>query len=169
MRNLLSKFFFVFVILAVYSLSAFGQGTGVTGSISGAVTDPNGSVVTGATVVVKNNTTLVESTMTTSDNGTFTVPALATGLYTVTIAHSGFKQAVVTGVKVNVGTPSSVNVALEIGAASETVTVVGGGEILQTQSATVGTTITGREITDVPMASRNALDLILNLPGTSTV
>jgi len=169
MKNYLPKFLFVFVILAVYNLPAFSQGTGVTGSISGAVTDPNGSVVAGATVLVKNNTTLVESTVTTSDNGTFTVPALATGLYTVTVTHSGFKQAVVTDVKVNVGTPSSVNVALEIGAQSETVTVVGGGEILQTQSATVGTTITGREITDIPMASRNALDLILNLPGTSTV
>jgi len=93
MKNYLPKFLFVFVILAVYSLSAFGQGTGVTGSISGAVTDPNGSVVAGATVKVKNNTTLVENTATTSDKATVTVPALATGLYTFALTHSGFKQA----------------------------------------------------------------------------
>lgn len=169
MRNYLPKFFFVLAILVAYSLSAFGQ-TGVTGSISGAVTDQTGAVVAGATVAVQNKANPGVSTVTTSDNGTFTVPALVSGLYTVTITHSGFKQAVVADVKVNVGTPTSVNVALEVGAQTETVTVVGAtAELIQTQSATVGTTIIGREITDLPMASRNALDLILNLPGTSTV
>ena len=47
--------------------------------------------------------------------------------------------------------------------------MVGGGELIQTQSATIGTTLTGRQITDIPTASRNALDLVLALPGTSTV
>ena len=170
MRNYLPRFFFVLVVLVAFSLSAFGQGTGVTGSISGAVTDQTGAVVAGATVVVKNKANPGESTVTTSDNGTFTVGTLITGVYTVTITHSGFKQAVVTDVKVDVGTPTSLNIALEVGAQTETVTVVGAGaELIQTQSATVGTTLTGRQITDLPMASRNALDLILNLPGTSTV
>jgi hypothetical protein len=59
-------------------------------------------------------------------------------------------------------------VPLEIGAATETVTIVGGGELLQTQTATIGTTLTGRQITDIPTASRNALDLVLALPGTGT-
>lgn len=70
---------------------------------------------------------------------------------------------------VDAGTPATVNVVLELGNPQETVTVVGGGELIQTQSATIGTTLTGRQITDIPTASRNALDLVLALPRTSTV
>jgi hypothetical protein len=81
----------------------------------------------------------------------------------------GFKKTQITDVKVDVGTPSTVNVTLEIGGAEETVTIVGGGEVIQTQSATIGTTLTGRQITDIPTASRDALDLVLALPGTTTV
>ena len=69
-------------------------------------------------------------------------------------------------VKVDVGTPSSVNVALEVGTPTETVQVVDvAGELLQSQNATVGTTITGRQIVDQPQASRDALDLITLFPA----
>jgi carboxypeptidase family protein/TonB-dependent receptor-like protein len=153
------------VLLAVPMVSQ----TSTTGSIAGAVTDQTGAVVAGAQVVIKNNGTAQESTVTTTDNGTFNVPSLATGVYTVTIQASGFKQMVVTDVKVDVAKPSTVNVQLEIGAPSETVTVVGSGELLQTQSANIASTITGRQITDLPYASRNALDVVLFLPGTATV
>jgi hypothetical protein len=167
MTKLFLKVTALTVFVVSLALSAFAQGT--TGSLSGAVADPTGAVVAGATVVVKNDATGVENTVTTSDNGTFTVPALNTGLYTVTITASGFKRAVVTEVKVDVGKPSSINVALEVGAPTESVTVVGTGELLQTQSANVASTITGRQITDLPYASRNALDVVLYLPGTATV
>ena len=168
MRNYLPRFVFVLAIVVVFSLSAFAQTT-TSGSLTGTVVDPHSAVVPGASVVVKNEATGVESTVTTSDNGAFTVPALSTGLYTVTITHSGFKQSVVTGVKIDVGQPSSIAVSLEVGAPTEVVTVVGGGELLQTQSANVANTITGRQITDLPYASRNALDVVLFLPGTATV
>ena len=154
--------------VAIFSLTSFGQ-SGITGSLGGAITDPTGAVVAGATVVITNNATSVESTVTTSDNGTFNVPALGTGLYTVTITAAGFKRAVVTDVKVDVAKPSNVNITLEVGAPTESVTVVGTGELLQTQTANVASTITGRQITDLPYASRNALDVVLFLPGTATV
>jgi hypothetical protein len=155
-------------MLAISALNALAQG-GSTGSISGAVVDPKGAVVPGATVVVKSTATNQENTTQTSGDGTFNVPALSTGIYTATITAKGFKQAVVTEIKVDVGKPSSISVELEIGSANEIVTVVGGGELLQTQSATIGTTLTGRQITDLPTASRDALDLVLALPGTTTV
>ncbi len=160
----------LFVILvAVFSYS-IGRGQAITtGSISGIVHDPNDAVIANATVTVTENATGASRTTTTADNGTFNIPTLSTGTYTVTIeAGGGFKKAQVTNVKVNVGQPSSINVALEIGTPQETVTVVGGGELLQTQSATVGTTLTGRQITDLPNASRDALDLVLTMPGTAT-
>ena len=139
-----------------------------TGSLAGTVTDPAAAVVVGASVVVKNDATGSEFTATTSDNGTFNVPALPAGTYTVTITAPGFKRLVVRGVKVDVGKPSSISSALEVGAPEESVTIEGGAELLQTQSANVATTITGRQITDLPFTSRDALDLVLLLPGTQT-
>lgn len=168
MRTLLSKSFFVPVLVILFGVTAFGQVT-ATGSISGEVKDPNGAVVANATVTAKNNSTGETKTATTSDAGSFTIPAVPAGTYTIAIENKGFKKTQVTNVKVDVGTPATVNAVLEVGAATETVTVVGGGEVLQTQSATVGTTLTGRQITDIPTASRDALDLVLAMPGTTTV
>lgn len=168
MTKLFSRIAALTAFVALLVVPAFAQ-TSTTGSIAGAVTDQTGAVVAGAEVVIKNAGTLAESTVTTTDNGTFNVPSLATGVYTVTIKASGFKQMVVTDVKVDVAKASTVNAQLEIGAQTEIVTIVGSGELLQTQSANVASTITGRQITDLPYASRNALDVVLFLPGTATV
>lgn len=168
MTNLLSRITGLTTLLVLLVVTSFAQTT-TTGSIAGAVTDQTGAVVAGAQVVIKNNGTLAESSVNTTDNGTFNAPSLATGVYTVTITAPGFKQMVVTDVKVDVAKASTVNAQLEIGAPTETVTIVGSGELLQTQSANVASTITGRQITDLPYASRNALDVVLFLPGTATV
>lgn len=168
MTKLLSRVTALTAFVALLVVPTFAQ-TSTAGSIAGAVTDQTGAVVPGAEVVIKNNGTLVESTVNTTDNGTFNVPSLATGVYTITIRAAGFKQIVVTDVKVDVAKASTVNVQLEIGAPTETVTIVGSGELLQTQSANVANTVTGRQITDLPYASRNALDIVLFLPGTATV
>ena len=144
-----------------------GQG-GTTGSISGTVTDPNKAVVAGATVVITNNATKAEFTAVTNEDGFFKVPSLESGLYTASITGQGFKKANVTNIKVDVGLPSTINVQMALGAPTEEVTVVGGGELLRTENATVGTTLTGRQITDIPTASRDALDLVLAMPGVGT-
>lgn len=167
MRNGLRTFLLVLLALGVCAVPVFAQ-TGSTGSLSGTIVDPKGAVVAGASVKVVSKATNQEFTAQTSDDGTFTIPTLTAGVYTATVTASGFKQSVVTDIKIDVGKPSSINVELEIGAANEIVTVVGGGELLQTQTATVGTTLTGRQITDLPTASRDALDLVLALPGTTT-
>ncbi|MEK6335077.1 MAG: carboxypeptidase regulatory-like domain-containing protein [Acidobacteriota bacterium] len=167
MKNL-PKYFLSLLVLALFSLPAVGQFSNV-GSITGTVTDPHGSVVPNASVTVKNNATGLQRTTTTSDDGIFSVPQLPTGVYTVTIqTGSGFKKAQVTNVKVDVGTPAAVKVSLELGTSQETVTIVGGAEVLQTQASNISNTITGRQITELPFTSRDALDLVLALPGTQT-
>ncbi len=161
----LSFFLIVMTALTIGTITAFGQ---TTGSISGSVTDPNGAVVPGAAVTIKGAAGQSWSVVT-NDAGGYRVPSIQNGLYSVTITAQGFKTATVTNVKVDVGTPVTVDARLEIGSVGEIVEISSGGEVLQTQTAAVGTTITGRQILDTPIASRDALDLVGLLPGTATV
>lgn len=166
MRSILSRSFVLIMLALFCQLSALAQGT--TGSIAGTVVDQSGATVPNAAVTIRSESGQ-EFNVNTDENGAFRVPALGTGFYTVTVTASNFKKVVVSGVKVDVGTPTTVDVPLEAGNITESVTISGGGEVLQTQTATVGTTITGRQITEVPLTSRDALDLITLLPGTATV
>ncbi len=157
----------LFILIAVAcSLPAFGQGG--SGAIVGTVKDTSGSVVPGVDIVVKNDATGQEFKAVSTDTGIYSVPIVPVGLYTVTATLTGFKQAIVKNVQVNAATPATVNVTMEIGVISEQVVVTGGAEVLQTQSANVSTTVVGRQITELPFTSRDALDLVLLLPGTTT-
>lgn len=167
MKKQLLRLALLIASIGMFAAISYGQGT-ATGSISGTVTDPKGAVVAGANIVIKNAATNQEFTTQTSEDGNYRVPSLSSGIYTVTVTAPGFKQTVVTDIKVDVGSASRQDVQLQIGGGSETVTVVGTGELIRTDNATVGTTLTGRQITDLPTASRDALDLVLNLPGTTT-
>src|SRR5215468_2668800 len=167
MRRCLIKFLALATFLTASSLAVFGQG-GATAPLSGLVIDQNGSAVSGAVVVVKNNATGAESTVTTASNGTYTVPALSAGAYTVTIEGAGFKKAVLQGVKIDVGVAATANVTLEIGATSESVVVEAAGEVLQTQSANVSTTIQAKQIGQLPLQSRNTIYFLTMLPGVSS-
>jgi hypothetical protein len=165
MRERLQRLLAASAIILVFGLTAFAQ---TSGSIAGAVADANGAVVPNATVRVT-GVSGQQYTVVTAENGTYKVPNVAAGQYIVEVSAPNFKRTVVENVKVDVGLPTTVNASLQAGNIDEAVTVTGGGEVLQTQTATIGTTITGRQITDTPIASRDALDLVALLPGTATV
>lgn len=148
--------------------SAFGQGGSGTTIITGTVVDSSGGILPGANVVAKNAGTAEELTGITNDQGQFTIPAVQPGTYTVTVTMPSFKTAVVSGVRVNAGTPASVKVSLEVGGLNETVTVAGGSEIIQTQSAAVTTTIDTNQILKLPTGSRSALSFVTSLPGVNS-
>src|SRR5262249_14921689 len=112
------------------SLTGYGQ---VSSSISGTVHDLNTEVVSCATGIVKNVATGAEFKTTSSGSGAYIVPSLGSGTYSVTVSAPGFKQVVVQDVKVDAGIPATVNVTLEVGAASESVVIQGGAEVLQSQ------------------------------------
>ncbi|MEO6723799.1 MAG: carboxypeptidase regulatory-like domain-containing protein [Blastocatellia bacterium] len=154
------------IFLMACALSVFAQTT--TAPISGSVTDQNGAVISGAVVLAKNEATGAESKATTTSNGTYTVPALGVGHYTVTVEAQGFKRAVVQAVTIDAGVPATVNITLEVGAPTESVVVQGGAEILQTQSATVSTTLSTEQIGKLPLQSRNTIYFLTLLPGVSS-
>jgi hypothetical protein len=156
------------MVLAMSSTFSFAQGGGAASSLSGTVMDPSGALIPGADVQITNNGTQTEYKTITAENGTFTIPALPPGTYTASISLPGFKTAVLNNIVLNGGVPASVRVTMEIGGVTETVTVEAGTEILQTQTASVSTTMNLAAISNLPLSSRNALDVITSLPGVNT-
>ena len=155
------------VVLFVAAGRVEGQGSS-TASISGVAVDSGGGVIPGASVVVTNTATGEKFDTFTSEQGVFSVPSLITGRYTVTVSIEGFKTAVIENVVVNAGVPASVRATLEVGGLTEQVVVQSTAELLQTQSATVATTLDTREVMTLPLSSRSAFDFVVFLPGTNT-
>ncbi|MBS1825506.1 MAG: carboxypeptidase regulatory-like domain-containing protein [Acidobacteria bacterium] len=139
-----------------------------TSRLGGAVLDPTGASIANAQVQARNNSTGQTLTATTNERGEWTIPAVPTAVYRVNVTAPGFKTGSAPDVKVDAGVPATVNLVLELGSVTDVVEVNGAGEVLQTSSATVASTLTGRQINELPFTSRNALELIVTQPGTAT-
>jgi hypothetical protein len=159
----------IVVSLLAVSTIALAQGASNTAPLTGTVADPSGGVLPGVTVVAKNNATAAQFEATTDPAGRFTINALNPGVYTVTISLSGFNTLVLPDVQILSGTPANVNVKLQIGKVEETVVVRGAAEVVQTQTASVQTTLQVQQIQQLPLVTRTALDFVTALPGVSTV
>lgn len=147
--------------------AAFAQIT-TSGRLTGVVTDPQGAVIPRAEVVAASNETKQEFRATAGEEGSWSIPSVPNGTYTVTVTAPNFKKTLVQSVKVDVGQPTTVNATLEPGGANEEVVVQAGGELLQAEDTSVSTTITGRQISELPFTTRDALQLVLTLPGVQT-
>ncbi len=141
----------------------------ITGTIVGTVRDTNGSAVSGATVTItdsqKDNT--VVRTITSNDSGEFNAPNIQSGLYRITVEAPNFKKSVKTEVKVDVGQRRLVDVALEAGNVSETVTVEADAVAVNLSTPTAGTTINGDQVRELSVNNRNFVQLITLAPGVS--
>ena len=139
-----------------------------TSTLDGLVTDPQGAFVPNVEIVVTNTLTTQTFKTVTDGKGHWAVPSLSTATYSITATAPGFKTVTKAGIKMDAGIPATVNLQLEVGAVSETVEVTGAAEVVQAASATVSSDLTGRQVNDLPIPSRNATDLIVTLPGTQT-
>jgi hypothetical protein len=160
------KFTFVAALMLSASL-LFSQGN--TTVLSGTITDPTGAGVPAAEVQVQNTATNLIAKTTSGERGDWSVPSLPAGGYKVTITKAGFKAATVGGIVVEAGVPANVPVRLEVGQATETIMVSAGADIVQSVSAELSNTMSGRQILDLPFATRNAVELLVNVPGTQTI
>ena len=156
----------VFAALLFAASLAFAQ-VDVT-SVAGLVTDPTGAAVPGAAVQVVNASTGATINVTTNDRGEYAVPTIPGGAYRISVSKTGFKTETVENVALIVGVPGTVNLKLEVGQASETIQVTAGAEVVQAQSSAVASDLTGRQMTDLPFATRDAVELLVDAPGTST-
>src|SRR5229473_4965614 len=137
-------------------------------SITGRVTDPSGANVVGASVKVTNINTGATFDATTNEDGRFVVPSiLQVGLYRVEATKQGFKTAVSDNVELRIGDVREVNMTLQVGATTESVTVTSEAPLLNTETSSQGTVIVGRQITELPLRDRNFTNLALLTPGVS--
>ena len=135
------------------------------GTVSGTVTDPTDAHVAGAAVTALNVGTGVGTATTTNSAGVYVFASLPPGRYRVTAEHPGFRRAVVQNIDLAVGTQISVNIALELGQASESVEVRAAATELNVSSATIGSAMESRRILDLPLVGRSAYDLLGTQPG----
>lgn len=168
--RIFSNVCFLFVAIAIiFSFDLSSSAQEVTGSIVGNVHDSNGAAVAGATVTITNTNknNLVVRTLTTNEEGDFTAPNLDPGTYTVTVEAANFKKSVNTDLKLEVGSRHTLDLALEAGNVSETVTVEADAVAVNLSTPTTGTTINGDQVREIPINNRNFVQLVALAPGVS--
>src|SRR5205823_8543193 len=157
-----------FLLISISLLSTSLSAQTFRGTILGTVTDPQGAVVAGATVNVRNVNTGLERSTTTSVDGSYSVPELPIGTYSVTATQSGFQTSVTTNIAVDIAAEKRVDVALKAGQVTTTVEV--SGEALpqiETTMNTLGTTFTAQQAKDLPLNGRDFQKMIFLAPGVS--
>ncbi len=137
-----------------------------TGTVSGTVTDSSGAVVAAAKVDLTDTASNSVRSTTTNDKGFYVFSYVNPGAYTISVTKDGFRKAVISGQRVEVGLQLTVNAALEVGSVSSTVEVTySAGSELQTMDATVGATLSGETLVNLPNQSRDASTLAVLQPG----
>ena len=136
----------------------------ITGGVTGIVTDATGSVIVGATVNLQNKSTSEIQSATTGPTGAYQFTLLKPGTYVVSVSQTGFKQASET-VEVLLGQTALASVKLEVGAASETVTVTEQGALLQTEDANISSNFDTNQIQNVPNPGGDITYVAQTAPG----
>ncbi len=141
----------------------------VTGSISGTVKDASGAVVPGATVTALNTGTGISESVETDAAGFYLFPALPVGVYEITVRHAGFKEYRQTRLALDATVALRVDATLEVGAATQEVTVQSSTVHVDTTSTQMGEIIGGVKMTTLPLNGRAYTDLIALQPGVAAI
>jgi hypothetical protein len=149
-----------------FANSASAQETINHASVSGRVTDPQGAVVPGAVVSVRQIETNVAADIVTGSDGRFRFPSLKVGPYEITVRLQGFKD-VVRRLTLSVGSAFELPITLSIAGVDASVTVTGDATVLEAARSQIAGTVSQPEIRNLPLNGRNFLDLALLVPGVS--
>lgn len=159
LRTMKAVFGSLFVLL--FSTFVFGQGGAATGDLHVTVKDPKGSVITDATVLVRDVAKGVERVATGDGQGGYSAQLLPPGTYSVKVSAQGFGQIENTGVAVTVGGLVELPVTLEVSARTEIVDVSAQGEVVETSRSSTTDTIGQRRIDNLPINGRNYINFTL--------
>ena len=153
----------LFVVLAT-AVSLHAQ-TAASSTVTGTVSDKTGATVPNAKVDLEDVDTKAKTSSTTGSDGGYTFPSVRPGNYTLTVSAKGFRQAVVSGLKLEIGKSALVNVTLEVGEMAQIVEVTAGtGVELQTLNSSVGDVLDTNMLANMPSLSRDATALVLLQP-----
>jgi Carboxypeptidase regulatory-like domain/TonB-dependent Receptor Plug Domain len=159
-------FFTMFICLALLSSAASAMAqTATSATLRGTVKDPQGAVVSGATVTLINESTKGERKVNTNDEGGYVFTAVSPDRYIVKVESQGFKTSQQSGLTLAPSDTRGLDFTLEIGTAGEVVNVVGGFEPIQKETGAKENTITAKQIDNTSIIGRSALELLRILPG----
>ena len=139
----------------------------VLGELRGQITDPSGAVVSGAHVTLTQLNSGVRQQTDTTSTGAYDYTQLNSGVYSVTVDHTGFSTLVRSGVTVTTGQTVRLDLTLQVGSGGETVTVNSDAPPLQAATSDVATTIPGSTVIALPLNSRNFIQLTQLAPGVA--
>ncbi|MFY9610026.1 MAG: carboxypeptidase-like regulatory domain-containing protein, partial [Blastocatellia bacterium] len=156
-------------LLIMLMISATVPAQSGKSSVRGTVLDPNGQVVAGAQTTLTSIETNSSRTQTTNDQGAFVFDLLSPGLYRIEVEVTGFKKSVLKDVSAQVDRPTTVDIQLEVGAVTESVSVSAGSAdvLVNKQDATIGNNFQSVQITQLPLESRNVISLLSLQPGVT--
>jgi hypothetical protein len=152
-------------LLTTWNLTALAQSTA---TVHGTITDPQGAVIAGAKVTVRNVATGIERTIQSDSAGNYQAPALPVGTYRITVDAAGFETTVLEALTLEVSQTVEENIQLKVGATTQQVTVTGETPVVDSSNTTVGQVINDRTVQDVPLNGRHFVDLGLLIAGTVT-
>ncbi len=153
------------VFLFAFSQIAFCQSNAVDGAVDGYVRTATGDALNAAEVSLLNVNTNVTQKTSTDEQGYYRFPLVQVGTYQLSISAPGFETNLHTGILLSVGQMAHVNATLRIGAVSQTISVAAGNPMIETASADVGSVLSRKEVSDLPIPSRNLFNFQLLSPG----
>lgn len=153
------------VVFSAFGTAAYSQDT--TGTILGDVKDSTGASVPKAEVTITNTQTNISVVVQTNEAGAYTVPQLNPGTYSVTIKLPGFKTESVPSLSLEAGERRRTDATLAVGATSETVEISTAAPVLQTDTSSIGSSVTQRSVQDLPLNGRNFISLVQITPGAA--
>ena len=151
----------------VISLPAHAQ-SGPSGSLTGAVQDPNGANLPGVSVTVRHDATGATRTVTTDNEGRWTIPGLAAGTYQITYELAGFKKLIREGQTVEASVTRTVDDKLEVGAVDAIVNITEGSTLVAAESATTFRQLSSEDLVTVPTSTRSFTQLLSTEAGVNT-
>ena len=151
--------------VSVFLVAGIAAAQVTTASISGTVKDSSGAVLPGAQVVVLNEDTGVPRTVQSDTEGRYLAPLLALGNYRVTVTQQGFQTEVRSGIVLTVGRDAVVDIAMSVGAVTQTLEVSAEAATIDTTSATIAGLVSGAQMRELPLNGRSYTDLALLNPG----
>jgi hypothetical protein len=141
----------------------------IFGVISGTVTDPSGAAIPGVQIVVINEATQEKRAVQSNTIGFYTVPQLTVGQYSVDGTVKGFKEILVLHTSVDAGAHATVDLKMQLGAATETIEVTAQGQTVNTSSAEIARTVDQQQVQSLALNERNYVQLTTIVPGAATL